>query len=1274
MLLIYTGLSPLGQGEVNETILRHHFLAKYNQDGFLISAGEIDFKCDCFSNFDPVDLVDNAGNVYVVGLFFTPPVTFGSGKGTEITLTKSKDLHRQNSEFFLAKYQHIPDLITPVTGTSVTVEKRISSFADDAEEFAATGLVSLNSDRIVMVDGRRDDLVTRKPKNRLVGLRFTALGIPNGATITRAYVQFQANQENKSDTTIVTDLTITGELTGNSTPFNTENYNISSRIQTDATVNWIPEPWDRVGASGNEQKTSSIIPIVQEIIDQPGWSPGNSLVVMISGKGEHDAESYDGMLAAAPLLHITYVAGSGKGDSALEDPLSPVDTVVVVDAQITAGSDDAEEKTESGSVNLVSKDLELGESHYKSRLVGMRFTNLKIPYQAIITRAYLQFQVNDRSSRPVTLNIAGEAIDDAPTFTASKANISSRIKTRAVVEWVPRPWIIRGTAGPDQQSPNVAGIIQEIVNRPGWSSGNALAFIITGNGERTSESFEGNSSAAPSLHVEFSTATVSPALDVDAGLDQVVVLPNGISLNGNIHINGLLNPPGIKTTWRQVSGSGTVKFSDPLAIKTTASFDREGIYVLELTAIDDSVTSTDTVTISVYPVLAFEWAINPLGKRSQVFDMTSDDSGNIYHIGRFSKTQIFGLGTSAETILTSFGKNDIFMAKYEADGDFAWVKRAGGEFGDAGLSITTDRSDNLYVLSRFDRNITFGSGEIGEITLTSKRANFALAKYTTDGDVLWAIRIGSETGLKPSSLEYGGIISDDSGNIYLTGYSPKLGAIGSNETKETKLFFGRDPYAAKYTTDGKLIWAKSLYSPGNRIFSAITLDKSGNVYIAGSVFNSVGNATSGYPVSFGEGEVELTFHPKKPELYMAKYAGSNGKLIWAKYVARNHPKHKLSISDIAVNSSGNIFIGGFFERTASIGSRQTTEIKLKSEGHFDSFVAKYTTDGKVVWGRSAGGTGYDINKHIAIDQSGNLYTSGFFEEELNFKLEEGGEVLLSSHEENDQFISKYTTEGKLVTARSIGGIGGKQGIGEGGICCVRQFMSVDLFDNIIVLGEFQGSDTFGRNEVNETILTSDGRNDLFLAKYKGSFASSNPPVKRSVTVEARVLRSADDVEEVITTGHVNIDSVDLELGTDGERNQFVGLRFDGLIIPRGAMVTNAYIQFQAKKMSSGAARFLIYDIAANDASFANSDRTISSRQTSKIVEWNPPQWVKGDAGGNQQTPNIASLIQKHVGKDSDWIIGSTLTFRIEGDGKRIAESYDGNPVAAPLLLIEYELQ
>ena len=134
---------------------------------------------------------------------------------------------------------------------------------------------------------------------------------------------------------------------------------------------------------------------------------------------------------------------------------------------------------------------------------GLRFTNLSIPQGATITSAYLQFEAKEAQSEATNLILQGQAADNAATFTTTAGNVSSRPRTAASVSWAPPAWNTVGEAGAGQRTPDLSAVIQEIVDRPGWASGNALAIIITGTGHRTAQSYDGKSCGAPLLHVEF---------------------------------------------------------------------------------------------------------------------------------------------------------------------------------------------------------------------------------------------------------------------------------------------------------------------------------------------------------------------------------------------------------------------------------------------------------------------------------------------------------------------------------------------------------------------------------------------------------------------------------------------------------------------------------------------------------------------------------------------------------------------------------------------------
>ncbi len=178
--------------------------------------------------------------------------------------------------------------------------------------------------------------------------------------------------------------------------------------------------------------------------------------------------------------------------------------------RVSASSDDAEE-TASGRIRLKSSDLELTFDGSSDQTVGIRFTDVAIPAGATITGARIQFTVDETSSEATTLAIYGEASDNASTFRDRDFNISSRPKTARRVAWSPAPWSQVARAGAEQSTPNLAAVVQEIVNRPGWEKGNAIAFIITGQGERIAEAYDGQRASAPRFIVEYKYSSQAPS-------------------------------------------------------------------------------------------------------------------------------------------------------------------------------------------------------------------------------------------------------------------------------------------------------------------------------------------------------------------------------------------------------------------------------------------------------------------------------------------------------------------------------------------------------------------------------------------------------------------------------------------------------------------------------------------------------------------------------------------------------------------------------------------
>jgi len=175
--------------------------------------------------------------------------------------------------------------------------------------------------------------------------------------------------------------------------------------------------------------------------------------------------------------------------------------ISVIDTQVTESTDDAEEN-DAGKVSLNNNDLDLVYDK-RDQIVGIRFAGVPIPSGASIISASIQFTVSSPSSGAAFLTIEGERAGTSLTFDRNDGNVSSRPRTINKVEWTPSVWLTSGEAGSDQQTPDLAAVIQEVVDQPGWTAGNALTFVVSGSGSRVAESVDSDASAAPSLHIEY---------------------------------------------------------------------------------------------------------------------------------------------------------------------------------------------------------------------------------------------------------------------------------------------------------------------------------------------------------------------------------------------------------------------------------------------------------------------------------------------------------------------------------------------------------------------------------------------------------------------------------------------------------------------------------------------------------------------------------------------------------------------------------------------------
>ncbi|PVW14327.1 Ig-like domain-containing protein [Marixanthomonas spongiae] len=269
--------------------------------------------------------------------------------------------------------------------------------------------------------------------------------------------------------------------------------------------------------------------------DEPNdYSNGSNLTLNVdvtgAGTGIERVEFYvDGSLIKtdtnAPYSFTdTYSNGSYTVEAVASDACSQFTVTKDINvgnfsttklSRIESGNDDVEE-TEDGIIYYDSTDLEMVYDGYSKfgqpngyQKVGLRYKSVNIPYGATITNAYIQFRSDEAHSNPAELKIYLEDSPNAMPFTAS--NLSSRTKLPNAVTWAPAAWTSTGQTGSAQQTPNIAPLLQQLVDNCTWEQGNSTAFIIEGSGvsltdqsaKRVADAFESGANNAPVLVYTF---------------------------------------------------------------------------------------------------------------------------------------------------------------------------------------------------------------------------------------------------------------------------------------------------------------------------------------------------------------------------------------------------------------------------------------------------------------------------------------------------------------------------------------------------------------------------------------------------------------------------------------------------------------------------------------------------------------------------------------------------------------------------------------------------
>jgi hypothetical protein len=377
----------------------------------------------------------------------------------------------------------------------------------------------------------------------------------------------------------------------------------------------------------------------------------------------------------------------------------------------------------------------------------------------------------------------------------------------------------------------------------------------------------------------------------------------------------------------------------------------------------------------------WHWAINMGGTNYESpTSISVGPDGNSAITGEFTGTFILGSDT-----LTASSFRDVFTAIVDSNG--AVLKGMAG-VGDGveniGNGIATDTNGNIFITGNFTDTITFDDVPL----VSAGNGDIFIVKYDASGNLLWARRAGGGSDIYANDIAV-----DPAGNCYIIGEFYDSASFDGNVVYST---IAQDVFTAKYDPDGNGVWAASSGGLSGDWGTGIAVDSLGNVFIAGYfqsqfVFNETTHSSEG-----------------NRDVFMAMYDVS-GSPQWA---VTGGGSGNDFFNKVAVDATGsNIYATGEFESVSALIGGITLQNANTSPPRRDILLMSFDASGAAQWGISAGSMEHDYANDVTVDDNGDVYITGTFNDTIVFN-----DITLINTS-GDLYLAKLDQSGNALWAK-----------------------------------------------------------------------------------------------------------------------------------------------------------------------------------------------------------------------------------------------------------------
>ena len=399
--------------------------------------------------------------------------------------------------------------------------------------------------------------------------------------------------------------------------------------------------------------------------------------------------------------------------------------------------------------------------------------------------------------------------------------------------------------------------------------------------------------------------------------------------------------------------------------------------------------SSDCFIQKLDPSGNFLWAKSFGGLQyDSPLSLSLDTAENIVITGSYSGSFDFDPG-SGTTILTSNGFGDIFISKFDSNGNFIWAKSIGGVGTEYGKSIDAAADGYIYVTGGFSSLVDFDPGNGTHQMWPVGVSDIFILKLDGSGNFIWANNIGSPANDAGSFIK-----ADSIGNLYVAGYFTGAADFDMGPGSFVQTGLGsNDIFILKTDTSGGFIWARHIGGTGNDNINEIAFSPTG-LYAVGT-YNNI--------VDFDPGTgVHNLGSNGSSDMFILKL-NLAGDFQWAQSIGGTGYDVGQSIS---LDYKTNSYITGIFINTVDFDPGFGVD-NITAVGPSDAFILKLDSLGNYIWAKSLSSTNNISGKSITVDQNSNIHCIGSFYLTADFDPDTSNHYL-TSNGSSDVFVLKLS--------------------------------------------------------------------------------------------------------------------------------------------------------------------------------------------------------------------------------------------------------------------------